>query len=63
MPSTVRTKDLNVQLHEPTTLLHLPVDSASHLAKKLSILQVPRDGATGVHSIQSYMSDKALLAE
>lgn len=63
MPSTVSTKDLNVQLHEPKTLLYLPVDSASHSAKNLSILQPPRDGVTGAHSIQSYMSGKALLAE
>lgn len=38
VPSTVHTKYLGVQFHEPETLLYLPV------ANKLFILQLPRDG-------------------
>lgn len=63
VPNTECINVLSVQLHEPKTLTYLSVDSASHLAKKLSTLELPRDGATGAHRIQSYLFGKALLAE
>lgn len=56
----MHTEDFNIQLQESETLLYLLVDSVSHLA---NTLQLPRDGVIGAHSIQSYISFRALLAE